>query len=259
MPIAKCGNLNLFYEDYGVGPAIIFIHPPGMGRKTFLKQLPLQNDFRLLIPDFSGHGDSISHDGEMTISLYMKEIEAIRKHAEVSELFLFGYSAGSIIVQEYAIKYPMNVKGVILSGGYPKIVNEMLKIEHQIGINMVMFAPKVLAKVLSVSHFYEKTLQLELYEHILKSNRYTWRQFYIESLHFNCLGRLSLLNAPLMLLYGTMSDIINQHVKLYPKIIDTEIHFIKGAGHQLPTKNDKKVNDLIAQFINKQVYNNLIM
>ncbi|MBL5767317.1 hypothetical protein B5V88_02400 [Heyndrickxia sporothermodurans] len=259
MPVAICGNSKIFYDDYGVGPAILFVHPPGMGRKTFMKQLALQSKFRLLIPDFSGHGDSTSSDGSMTISLYMKEIEAVRKHAEESALFLFGYSAGGIIVQEYAIQYPMNVKGVILSSGYPKIANELLKVEHQIGINMVMFAPKILAKILSISHFSEKALQLELYEHILKSNRFTWRQFYIESLYFNCVGRLSLLNAPLLLMYGTMSDVINHHVKLYPKIIDTEIHFIKGAGHQLPTKKDKKVNELITLFINKQVNNNLIM
>lgn len=253
MPFAVCQNRKIFYDDLGQGPAILFVHPPGMGRKTFMKQVPLQSFFRLLIPDFSGHGESISPDGTMTISTYLKEIEAIRNQVGEKELYLFGYSAGGIIVQEYAIQYPNNVKGVILSGGYPKIKNEILKVEHQIGINMVMFMPKVLAKILSMSHFNEKAMQIELYHHIMKSNRYIWRQFYIESLLYDCTSRLSLMNAPLMLLYGSKSDYINNHVRLYPKIIDTEIHIIKGSSHQLPTRRDKNVNRLIGEFINKRV------
>ncbi|MGE8206398.1 alpha/beta fold hydrolase [Heyndrickxia sp. NPDC080065] len=253
MPFAQCGNRNIFYDDLGKGPAILFAHPPGMGRKTFLKQLPLQSSFRLLIPDFSGHGESLSPDGNMTVSTYIEEIEAIRNAAGENELFLFGYSSGGIIVQEYAILYPKNVKGVILSGGYPKVQSDVFKVEHQIGINMVVFVPTLLAKLLSISHFNVKSLQLELYEHIIKSNRHIWRQFYIESLHFDCIDRLISLNAPLMLLYGSKSDYVNNNVKLYRKIIDTEIHFIRGAGHQLPTRKYNQVNELISCFIKKTV------
>ncbi|MCM3236685.1 alpha/beta hydrolase [Heyndrickxia oleronia] len=251
MPFVKCVNRSIFYEDLGQGPTILFVHPPGMGRKTFIKQKLLQSSYRLLIPDFSGHGDSYSIDGKMNISLYVEEIEAIRNQIGEEAIFLFGYSAGGTIVQEYAIKYPKNVKGVILSGGYPKVTTELLRIEHQIGINMVVYAPKMLAKLLSLSHYREASLQAELYQHILKSNRYTWRQFYIESLRFNCVDRIAQLNAPLMLLYSTKTDYINHHIKYYSKFIDTEIHLIKGSGHQLPTRRFEKVNKLIEQFIQK--------
>ncbi|GIN88350.1 AB hydrolase superfamily protein YvaM [Heyndrickxia sporothermodurans] len=259
MPFVECQNRQIYFEDLGQGPAILFVHPPGMGRKTFLKQMPLQSKFRLLIPDLSGHGDSVSSDGQMSISIYLKEIEAIREHAGVKEIFLFGYSAGGIIVQEYAIQFPKHVKGVILSGGYPKVKNEIFKVEHLLGVNFVVFAPNILAKILSISHYDEKSLQIELYDHILKSNRHTWRQFYIESLHFDCTKRLHLLNAPLLLLYGTKSDYINHHVHLYPKIVDTEIHFLKAFGHQLPTRSSKSVNKLIGEFIRRIVMDNNIM
>ncbi|MGV3464474.1 MAG: alpha/beta fold hydrolase [Heyndrickxia sp.] len=251
MPFAKMQNKNIFFEDIGKGPAILFVHPPGMGRKTFIKQKILADEFRIILPDLSGHGDSPSTDEKISIHRYIEEIEAIRTMLNLDQLFLFGYSAGGIIVQEYAIQFPNHLKGVILSGGYPKIDTDILKKEHVIGIYMAEHFPKLLAKILSISHFSEKNLQEEMYEHILKANKQIWATFYKESLCFNCLDRITQLHAPLMLLYGTRADSINHHVGLYPKIIDTEVHFISGAGHQLPTKKSKKVNSFIQQFVRK--------
>lgn len=249
MPIAKMENKNIYFEDIGEGTAILFVHPPGMGRKTFAKQTLLANQFRIILPDLSGHGDSPSSDRTVSVQTYIEEIEAIRLKLNLEQLFLFGYSAGGIIVQEYAIQFPNHVKGVILSGGYPKIDTDVLKKEHLLGMYMAEHFPTLLAKILSISHFPERDLQEALYTHILKANKEIWTAFYKESLCFNCMDRISQLHAPLMLLYGTRADYINHHVRLYPKFIDTEVHFISKAGHQLPTRKSKKVNVLIQQFV----------
>lgn len=261
MPLAKLHNKNIFFDDFGKGSAILFVHPPGMGRKTFVKQMPLADEFRIILPDLSGHGDSPSTDDKISVQTYIEELEAIRLRLNLEQFFLFGYSAGGIIVQEYAIQFPNQVKGVILSGGYPKIDTEILKREHLIGIYLTEHFPKFLAKILSISHFTEKSLQQEMYRHILKANQQIWAAFYKESLNFNCLDRIFKLNAPLMLLYGTRADYINHHVRLYPKLVDTEIHFLSGASHQLPTREFQKVNSLIQQFVQKanSFYDNNIM
>ncbi|KQL53824.1 hypothetical protein AN964_10160 [Heyndrickxia shackletonii] len=251
MPIAKMQNKNLFFDDFGKGTPILFVHPPGMGRKTFVKQISLSDKFRIILPDLSGHGDSPSAEDKISVQTYIEELDTIRKELNLEQLFLFGYSAGGIIVQEYAIQFPNYVKGVILSGGYPKIDTDILKTEHLIGIYLTEHFPKFLAKILSISHFQEKNLQQEMYRHILKANQQIWAAFYKESLYFDCMDRIAKLKTPLMLLYGTRSDYINYHVRLYPQIIDTDIHFLSGAGHQLPTRNYQKVNSLIQQFVQK--------
>lgn len=156
MPFVQLTNKKIFFDDYGTGPVILFVHPPGMGRKTFVNQVPLHRSFRLIMPDLSGHGDSISLDESITVLTYVNELESIRRLLKEDQIFLFGYSAGGIIVQEYAIQFPNNVKGVILSGGYPKVDTEILKKEHLIGIYLVEHFPKLLAKILAMSHFHEK-------------------------------------------------------------------------------------------------------
>ncbi|WP_249310188.1 alpha/beta hydrolase [Bacillus sp. FJAT-49736] len=250
MPIVKMQQKSIYYDDIGHGSVILFVHPPGMGRKTFQNQIPLEKVCRLILPDLSGHGDSPSAETNISVQTFVEELEAIRKQINVESIYLFGYSAGGIIVQEYALQFPNHVKGVILSGGYPKVTTEILKSEHLIGVYLALHFPKFLAKILSLSHFREKKMQEDLYTHILKANQHIWAALYHEALAYDCTSKIDQLNAPLMLLYGTRTDYINHHVQLYSKIIDTEIHFIK-AGHQLPTKKFRKVNHCIEQFIQK--------
>ena len=249
MPYAMYNKQMIYYDDIGEGESLLFIHPPGMGRKTFQKQLPLQQHFRLLFPDLSGHGESSQTTARCTITDYANEIEAVRIDAGIEQLFVFGYSSGGAIAQEYALQYGNNVKGLILSGGFPLVASDLLKVEHHLGVFMVNHFPKLLAKIIAMSHFHEKDLQQALYKEMLKANLSIWAQFYEESLKYNCLPRLSQLQVPLMLLYGEKSDTINMHVRFYENITNKEVHFIKKASHQLPTRRHKQVNDYIKQFI----------
>lgn len=75
MPIVSTVNKKqLYYEEYGQGIPVIFIHPPGMGRKVFYYQRLLANHFRVIFPDLSGHGDSDHADQQISISYYANEI-----------------------------------------------------------------------------------------------------------------------------------------------------------------------------------------
>ncbi|RLQ95362.1 alpha/beta fold hydrolase [Falsibacillus albus] len=243
---------NIAYEDIGKGETVIFIHPPGMGRMTFELQRLLANDLRLILPDLSGHGDSRkSTHGYTGISDYADEIESIRKSMGVEKVFLFGYSAGGTVAQEYAFKYLDHVKGIMLSGAYPKVETEMFKAEHYIGIFLAGHFPKFLAKMLAGSHFQSHIFQKKLYQHILKADNQNWADFYRASLAFSFEEKLLKLNVPMLLLYGCKSDYINHHVKYYKKYIDTEVHMIPKASHQLPTRHSDLINAYILEFVNR--------
>lgn len=87
-----------FYEEYGQGIPIIFIHPPGMGRKVFYYQRLLSKHFRVIFPDLSGHGDSDHIDQPASISYYANEIAQFMDALHIDKAVLFGYSAGGLII-----------------------------------------------------------------------------------------------------------------------------------------------------------------
>jgi pimeloyl-ACP methyl ester carboxylesterase len=259
MEMVKVRGAQIAYEKRGSsGPTLLFVHPPGLGRKTFLRQLPLQSVAQLYLIDLSGHGDSETINCYPLLDLFVEQLHAIIQAEQLKEVVLFGYSAGGCVVQKFVLTYPHLVKGIILSGGYPIVQTKMFRLEHQIGMYMVRHHPHALTSLLAKSHFKDRWLEEQLRQQIEAADRKTWEIFYKEALHFNCVSELSSITCPLMLLYGKNATWINKHASYYHVCPQKEIYYIKGANHQLPTRWAKVVNQLTSEFITR-IYDKYIM
>jgi pimeloyl-ACP methyl ester carboxylesterase len=251
MPETIINHENIVYEDLGSGVPIIFIHPPGMGRKVFYKQKPLSQHFRLIIPDLVGQGDSsYNHKSEISIKRFAEDIIGLMDELSLPSSVVFGYSAGGTIAQYLCIQYPSRVKALILSGGYPIVDNFTLKNEHRLGMLAVEKSKKFLSSILAFSHTKDKTYRGILKKHMYKSNTVVWSKFYSESLHFNCKEAIKGMTLPVLLMNGSKSDSINTYIKFYKRNLpNQQTHVIKGETHQLPTKQPHQVNSIITNFL----------
>jgi pimeloyl-ACP methyl ester carboxylesterase len=242
---------NIVYEDIGSGVPIIFIHPPGMGRKVFSKQKPLSQHFRLIIPDLVGQGDSSYNlNSEISIRRFAEDIISLMDELSLPSSVILGYSAGGAIAQYLCIHYPSRVKSLILSGGYPIVDNFTLKNEHRLGMLTVEKNKKFLSSILAISHTKDKTYREILKKHMIKSNTKVWSKFYSESLYFNCKEAIKGITLPVLLIYGSKSDSINTYIKFYEKNLpNQQTYIIKGETHQLPTKQPDQINSIITNFL----------
>ncbi|GAA0329085.1 alpha/beta hydrolase [Bacillus carboniphilus] len=249
MKFMNIQGVPISYYDKGEGIPLVLIHPPGFGHKVFYRQFPLTQYFRCIIPDLSGHGNSGVYKVQPTIDDYVEELRALMEHLSVESFFLFGYSSGGSVAQAFSIKYPHKVRGLLLSGAYPKVSSTILNVEHRIGIWLAKNHPKILSKMLSTNHGIDKHSTLELYWYLRKSNPRVWANFYKEALHFNCVRQLQQLTMPVLLLYGSLADPINKSVRIYKKYLQPEIIFINKATHQLPVYHAEEINVQIINFI----------
>jgi pimeloyl-ACP methyl ester carboxylesterase len=249
LPICDYKNRELYFEDKGKGIPIVFIHPPGMGRKVFFYQYFLTEKFRIILPDLSGHGDSKGKHTKFSIKEYAEEIKAILDYLQIEKAVICGYSSGGIVAQEFATLYSNKVKAMILSGGFPEIKSMLLKYEHLAGMFLLRKYPNVLIKVIAGSHTENKELKQVLIDHMKKADVNIWYQFYQESIDYSCLKNIENWTFPLLLIYGSR-DFINKHIHNYPNE-HLEAEFITNAFHQLPMKNWKSFNHIIENYIQK--------
>jgi pimeloyl-ACP methyl ester carboxylesterase len=249
MPICHHQNRKLYFEDKGKGAPIVFIHPPGMGRKVFFYQYFLSEKFRIILPDLSGHGDTEGNQAKFSIKGYAEEIKAILDNLQIEKAVICGYSSGGIVAQEFATHYSNRVLAMILSGGFPEIKSMLLKYEHLAGMFLLRKYPKVLIKVIAGSHTENKELKQVLIKHMKKADLNIWYQFYRESLDYSCLKSIEYWTFPLLLIYGSR-DFINKHIRNYPNG-HFEAEFIANAFHQLPMKNWKSFNHIVENYLEK--------
>lgn len=123
MPILELPQATINYLDVGHGePLLLLSANPGTHR-DFAAIIPsLAKHYRVLALDWAGYGESILHVDANSVSatFYFELFEAFIKKLNLSSLRIIGNSLGGNVAVRYAIKYPQQVKALVLisTGGF---------------------------------------------------------------------------------------------------------------------------------------------
>ncbi len=102
-------------EGRGQGPAIVFVHGWTCDHSVWSEQVAaLSKDYRVIALDLPGHGMSgAPANRKFSYELYARAIEAVRAEAQAEKILLVGHSMGVSVSQQYAIRYPERVAGLV--------------------------------------------------------------------------------------------------------------------------------------------------
>ncbi|WP_265111750.1 alpha/beta fold hydrolase [Halosolutus halophilus] len=116
MPVSQCNGAGLYYEEYGEGRPIVFLHGVWAGLRFFESQLTgLSNDYRTIAVDFRGHGRSEKTHGGHTLSQYARDIRAFLERRELDDVVLAGWSMGALVSWEYVDQFGSDRVGALVN------------------------------------------------------------------------------------------------------------------------------------------------
>ncbi|WP_067836318.1 alpha/beta fold hydrolase [Amphibacillus sediminis] len=243
----------IYYQVEGEGLPILFIHPPGIGRVVFHAQLPLANYYQLILPDFSGHGQSTSPSHRHIIKQYCSEIEAILDHEGIDKAILCAYSAGGIIAQTFACQYPDRTEALIVSGGYPNVSTARLHLLYYAGMLSLRMTRNYLTKILAASNTANDLDKTTLVKHINQTDFKKWYQYYFSTHQVNIKHYLDNINCPSLFVYGNKLDFTYYYQQVYQSQSRIELAFVDLGTHQIPVKKAQAFNHLVKQFIDRHI------
>lgn len=124
MPYIHLGDLNLYYEDLGLGETILFLHSHfSRGILAFGAQIqPFQGAFRCLFPDFRGHGRTTCPSLEWDSRRIAGDMSAFLDALNIPRAHLICYSCGAYVGLYLAASHPEKVSSLVTIGGgaYPR-------------------------------------------------------------------------------------------------------------------------------------------
>lgn len=106
-------NTNIHYEVKGEGPDLVLLH--GFTESTAIWSefaLQLSNEFRVIMVDLPGHGQSGMIDQVHSMELMADVVNAVLKHLKVESCVMVGHSMGGYVALAFTRKYPQMMKGV---------------------------------------------------------------------------------------------------------------------------------------------------
>src|SRR5262245_54378782 len=113
MKVLDRDGVRIAYRDAGSGFPIVFIHGTATSGELWADDLyELAEEFRIIVYDRRGYGDS-SSSPESWVE-HADDAIALIEHLAAAPAMLIGYSAGSTIALDLALRRPDLVAGVIL-------------------------------------------------------------------------------------------------------------------------------------------------
>lgn len=123
MPFIKVPGGNIWYTIVGNGkktPLIMLHGGPGFPSNSLQTLDILAKNRKVIFYDQLGCGksDRPTDKSLWNITRFVEELRILKNSLRIEKTFILGHSWGSMLAAEYAIKYPHEIKALILSGTF---------------------------------------------------------------------------------------------------------------------------------------------
>jgi len=113
----------LWYEEYGSGTPIIFIHGWCMSSTVWaLQRDGLADSFRVITLDLRGHGNSPPHSDGFHLTGCAADVIGLIEYLGIYGAILVGWSLGALIAIEVSLLSCKRLSGLALISGTPQFV-----------------------------------------------------------------------------------------------------------------------------------------
>ena len=236
---ADVNGIKMYYEEYGSGEPLFLIHGNGGDIKSMEHQIDhFKNNYRVIIADNRGHGQSELNTDSLTYVNIAKDWAALADHLEIDSVNVIGWSDGGIL-------------GILLGINHPSKVNKIIAMGANMRPDTTAVYPWAVNWVADTKKYVESQLQWDAKNEKLK----------IQLQHLNLLGQqptitksdLAKIKSPCLIVAGDKDIIREEHtVELYQGIPKAQLCILPGQTHFIPSQDPILFNSVAEKFLKEE-------
>jgi len=264
------GNIDIYFEDHGVGKPVILVHGFPLSGRSWEKQLSplIESGHRVIVYDRRGFGRSSQTLSGYDFDTFAEDLRKLIKHLDLKHPSLVGYSMGTGEVARYISRYgSLNVDRAVFIAGIPPYLLRSPENPCGVdaGVRSQMEDSIKTDRLTFLTRFFENMYNADL---LLGSRlteeelRYSWNIGAMASPHatLKCIGTwwtdfrgcVTRIDVPTLILHGDADRIVpleGTSRLLQSAIRGSRLAVIEGAPHGLLATHADKVNPLLVDFL----------
>ncbi len=116
MPFCPVNGIDLYYEEFGEGPAVVFAHGAGGNHLSWWQQVPYFRDrYTCVVFDHRGFGASLDHRPVEERPRFDEDLAALIDHLDLADVRLVAQSMGGWTCLGYAVTHPERVRALVMA------------------------------------------------------------------------------------------------------------------------------------------------
>ena len=231
--------IKLHHIDIGNSKEVIlFLHGLGANSDSWSEQTNFfKEDYRLIVPDLRGHGQSPFSDEAFSFELCADDIFYLLKELNIEKVHLCGFSVGGMIAFEFAVKYPERLHSfcVVNTLAWFKLFNFKEAFSFNLRRVLIKFFPlPVLALLMAhkLFKYKDKRLRKKLIELSQSVNKKAYARFLEAMPDWDISQQLSFIKVKTLIIGSEFDyDIFKGKAELAESMPNAKFIEIKGAHH----------------------------
>ena len=243
------------YKLEGSGETLVFIH--GLSDSLLYWEYlasNLKDHYQVLRVDLRGHGESELKDDELTIGLFADDLHSLLRELNIGKVGLIGFSLGSAVALDFAIRYPQMVSSLVLMSSFYRADEHLENIFNQfknaLDKGFGDFYDLILPMVLCPDVINDNRENLEVLKEFasLSANTQAYIQACDAGLDFDVEDKLSQIDVPTLILAGKYDEItvLESQKELQRKITNSKLIVFDDLKHNLLVgKNNEEILNIL--------------
>ncbi len=253
MPILAVNGVELFYEDIGRGPPLLFHHGYTASRESWEFLIPrLADRYRCLAFDCRGAGDSARPQDGYTVQQYADDALALAAALGLDRFTFIGHSMGGAVGFHLAVHHPGHLQNLILIAPTPADGGELSPEDRQ-----ARLAP-----------WYARDRELLIQQRLLGSarppdrataERRTDRALSVSEGHLlgsldsmeaqRLADRLPEVHTPTLIVAAAADALLPQNLADFQRLPNASLHVFSRVGHGIPSEVPAALARIIPDFL----------
>ncbi|NHI93059.1 MAG: alpha/beta hydrolase [Candidatus Lokiarchaeota archaeon] len=256
----KINDIILKYFESGIGREnLIFIHGfTGSIDEWHFQITEFQKYYKIFCFNMRGHGGS-ELGTEVSFEILTQDLKNFIDILKIKDPIIIGHSLGGIICLNYAIRYPFNLKKLVIVDGLPFFKQNMpLELVERFSEKEILdfFSHQLTLSKQKIPvnklEFYEKLKAWSIDRREKAINGRMLKKYFEALRAFDLTQQLKEIKIPTLVVFGEEDRILNsQVVESYKKIKNCQFITFKECGHSPPREYIKEFNDLLHKFLKR--------
>ena len=259
MPQISCNSINIYYETYGEGSSLLFIHGLGSSTADWKAQIDyFTPNYKVIALDLRGHGQSDKPLENYSITLFADDVACLIKKLNIQPTNIVGISLGGMIAMQLAVNKPELLKSLIVVNSPSEFLQNTFKARFQIFLRFFIVKVmgmhrmgKVLAGKLFPKPEHEK-IRNDMAERWAQNNPKTYWQSTKALLNWTIIEHLDKINCPALII-GAEFDYfpVSDKELLASRIKNAKLKIIKDSHHGTPLDQTEIFNKTVEDFLSE--------
>jgi 3-oxoadipate enol-lactonase len=255
MPYADVNGIKLYYEIFGEGEPIVFIHGVAITSRVweFQKEFVSQTH-QMIVYDLRGSGKSektpqLRHTAE----LLAEDLRGLLDYLGIEKTHIVGLSMGAAVAMKFAISYSQRVDRLVLSGAFEDLGGILNFIRKYFGyvvgkLLMFRFFGELATRIMLPSAAWEDLLYY--HRSIIRIDWDEVRKYNQILASYSITGALGKIMAPTLILYGQYEAVLHKYgYRICENIANARMRIIPGVGHGWNGEQPELFSRMVTSFV----------